>query len=166
MESPLLIAQFEMLGASAIPIAFSEVYTALQQGVVDCQENPIVSINTMKFYEVQDYMMLSNHGYLGSAFIFSKVWFDAQSAEDQQILLDAALEAGAYQRKVSGEMTAALLEDIKAAGTTTVVEMSPAQIEEFSFAMRPVHELFADKIGRDLLTATYAEIEKQSALLQ
>ncbi|MFT6222776.1 MAG: C4-dicarboxylate-binding protein DctP [Paracoccaceae bacterium] len=166
MESPLLIAQFEMLGASAIPIAFSEVYTALQQGVVDCQENPIVSINAMKFYEVQDYMMLSNHGYLGAALIFSKVWFDSQPAAHQQILLDAALEAGAYQRQVSGEMTATLLEGIVSAGTTTVVEMTPTQIDEFSVAMRPVHDMFSDKIGTDLMAATYAEIEKQTALLK
>jgi C4-dicarboxylate-binding protein DctP len=165
MESPLLIAQFETLGASAIPIAFSEVYTALQQGVADCQENPIVSINTMKFYEVQDYMMLSNHGYLGSAFIFSKVWFDALPADTQEILMIAAKEAGDYQRQMSAEQTAGLLQQIVDAGTTEVVEMTPDQIAEFSAAMRPVHEQFADKIGRELLEATYAEIEKQSATL-
>jgi tripartite ATP-independent transporter DctP family solute receptor len=166
MQSPLLIAQFEVMGASAIPIAFTEVYTALQQGVVDCQENPIVSINAMKFYEVQDYMMLSNHGYLGSALIFSKVWFDALDAETQTIMMDAALEAGAYQRKVSGEMTEALLAEIVAAGTTTVTTMSAEQITEFAAAMKPVHAMFEDTIGADLMAATYAEIEAQSAALK
>ena len=158
MQSPLLIAQFEMLGAAAIPIAFSEVYTALQQGVVDCQENPIITINTMKFFEVQDYMMLSNHGYLGSALIFSKVWFDAKDAATQKILMDAAIEAGAYQRVVSAEQAKTLLKDIIAEGSTTVVKMTPEQIASFSEAMKPVHELFADKIGVDLLTAAYNEI--------
>jgi C4-dicarboxylate-binding protein DctP len=66
---------------------------------------------------------------------------------------------------MSAEQTAGLLQQIVDAGTTEVVEMTPDQIAEFSAAMRPVHEQFADKIGRELLEATYAEIEKQSATL-
>lgn len=158
MESPLLIAQFEALGATAIPVAFSETYTALQQGVVECQENPIVSINSMKFYEVQDYMMLSNHGYIGTAFIFSKVWFDAQPADMQDMLMDAAKEAGAYQRYVSAQDNDRLLQEIIDAGTTEVVEMTPDQLALFAEAMQPVHERFADRIGRDLLDAAYEEV--------
>lgn len=158
MESPLLIAQFEALGATAIPVAFSETYTALQQGVVECQENPIVSINSMKFYEVQDYMMLSNHGYIGTAFIFSKVWFDAQPADMQGMLMDAAKEAGAYQRDVSAQDNDRLLQEIIDAGTTEVVEMTPDQLALFAEAMQPVHERFADRIGRDLLDAAYEEV--------
>ncbi len=158
MESPLLIAQFEALGATAIPVAFSETYTALQQGVVECQENPIVSINSMKFYEVQDYMMLSNHGYIGTAFIFSKVWFDAQPPEMQEMLMQAAKDAGAYQRQVSADDNDRLLQEIRDAGTTEVVEMTPEQLSLFAEAMQPVHDLFADRIGRDLLEAAYEEI--------
>jgi C4-dicarboxylate-binding protein DctP len=158
MESPLLIAQFEALGATAIPVAFSETYTALQQGVVECQENPIVSINSMKFYEVQDHMMLSNHGYIATAFIFSKVWFDAQPAETQAVLITAAKEAGAYQRQVSAEDNLRLLQEIRDAGTTEVVKMTPEQLALFAAAMKPVHEQFADRIGKDLLEAAYEEV--------
>jgi tripartite ATP-independent transporter DctP family solute receptor len=158
MESPLLIAQFQALGATAIPVAFSETYTALQQGVVECQENPIVSINSMKFYEVQDYMMLSNHGYLGTAFIFSKVWFDAQTPEVQNILKTSARDAGEYQRQVSASNNDGLLQEIIDAGTTEVIEMTPKQLAAFAEVMQPVHEQFADRIGRDLLEAAYAEI--------
>ena len=158
MESPLLIAQFEALGATAIPVAFSETYTALQQGVVECQENPIVSINSMKFYEVQDYMMLSNHGYLGTAFIFSKVWFDAQPTEIQDTLMNAVKEARDYQRQVSAEDNARLLQEIRDAGTTEIVEMTPDQLALFAEVMQPVHEQFADRIGRDLLEAAYEKI--------
>ncbi|SIS64279.1 C4-dicarboxylate-binding protein DctP [Roseivivax lentus] len=158
MESPLLIAQFETMGATAIPIAFTEVYSALQQGVVECQENPIVSINSMKFYEVQDYMMISNHGYLGTAFIFSKVWFDQQPAESQEMLLEAAREAGDYQRAQSAADAEMLLSQIEAAGTTEIIALTPEQLEVFAEAMKPVHEEFADRIGRDLLDAAYAEI--------
>jgi len=163
MESPLLIAQFEELGATAIPIAFSETYSALQQGVVECQENPIVSILKMKFYEVQDYMMLSNHGYLGTAMIFSKVWFDAQDEETQAILLEAAREAGAYQREKSAELQGAYLQEIADAGTTTIVELTPEQIAGFSEAMKPVHAQFADKIGPELLERTYTKLDELSA---
>lgn len=163
MESPLLIAQFETMGATAIPIAFTEVYSALQQGVVDCQENPIVSINSMKFYEVQDYMMISNHGYLGTAFIFSKVWFDQQPEEAQDMLLEAAREAGSYQREQSIADAKALLEQIEAAGTTEIITLTPEQLSVFANAMKPVHEEFADKIGRDLLDAAYAEVAAAAA---
>jgi C4-dicarboxylate-binding protein DctP len=158
MESPLLIAQFEAMGATAIPVAFSETYTALQQGVVECQENPIVSINSMKFYEVQDYMMMSNHGYIATAFIFSKVWFDGQPPEMQAILMTAAQEAGDYQRQVSAEDNGRLLQEIRDAGTTEVVELTPEQLAVFAEAMRPVHDQFADRIGKDLLDAAYAQV--------
>lgn len=158
MESPLLIAQFESMGATAIPIAFTEVYSALQQGVVECQENPIVSINSMKFYEVQDYMMISNHGYLGTAFIFSKVWFDQQPEDSQKMLLEAAREAGEFQREQSASDTEALLDQIKAAETTEIITLTPDQLEVFAATMKPVHEEFADKIGRELLEAAYREI--------
>jgi tripartite ATP-independent transporter DctP family solute receptor len=158
MESPLLIAQFEALGATAIPVAFSETYTALQQGVVECQENPIVSIHSMKFYEVQDYMMLSNHGYIATAFIFSKVWFDAQASETQDILMAAAQEAGDYQRQVSAEDNQRLLQEIRDAGTTEVIELTPEQLALFAEAMQPVHERFSDRIGKDLLETAYTKL--------
>lgn len=163
MESPLLIAQFEELGATAIPIAFSETYSALQQGVVECQENPIVSILKMKFYEVQDYMMLSNHGYLGTAMIFSKVWFDGLDEDTQAILMEAAREAGAHQRAKSAELQEGYLKEIADAGTTTIVELTPEQITSFSEAMKPVHAQFAGKIGPELLERSYSKIDELSA---
>lgn len=161
MESPLLIAQYEQMGATAIPVAFSEVYTALQQGVVECQENPIVSIHKMKFYEVQDHMMISNHGYLATAFIFSKVWFDGLDAETQEVLLTSAREAGVFQRERSRELEGEYLQQIRDAGTTDVHELTAEQLEVFSEAMKSVHAQFADRIGAELLDRVYAEIEQQ-----
>ncbi len=72
MESPIVIEQFNALDANPVPISFAETYNALQQNVVDGQENPLVSIVKMKFYEVQDYTIISNHGYLAYAFLMSK----------------------------------------------------------------------------------------------
>lgn len=163
MPSPLLIAQFETVGATAIPVAFPELYTALQQGVVECQENPLVTINVMRFYEVQRYMTLSNHGYLGSPFIFSKLWFDGLSEDWQEALLSSATEAGAYGREVSARMDSEIVETIREAGTTEIIELTPDELAAFAEAMRPVHEQFADQVGRDLLEATYARIEELTA---
>lgn len=159
MESPLLIAQYEALGAIAIPVAFSEVYTALQQGVVECQENPLVSIHKMKFYEVQDHLIISNHGYLATAFIFSKMWFDSLDAETQEILMTSAREAGVYQRERSRELEGKYLADIIASGSSEIHELTPDQLIVFAEKMKPVHDKFADRIGSDLIQKVYEEID-------
>jgi len=98
MENPVLIAQFQALGASAIPINFGELYNALQQGVVDGQENPIPSIYEMKFFEVQKYMALSDHGYLPLVLAFNKQWFDALPTEYQETIRVAGKEAAEWLR--------------------------------------------------------------------
>lgn len=166
MESPLLMSQFRAVGSTPVPIAFSETYTALQQGVVECQENPLVSIRNMRFYEVQDYLMLSNHGYLGTAFIFSKVWFDSLPADDQALMVEAVREAGEFQRQLSLETEAAHLEAIEAAGGTEIIQLTSEQIAAFQEAMLPVHAEFSDRIGADLMAATYAELERLAEALQ
>ena len=162
MESPLLIAQYQAVGANPVPIAFSETYTALQQGVVDCQENPLVSISQMKFYEVQDYLMLSNHGYLGTAFIFSKVWFDKLPQAQQDILMTAAREAGAYQRERSAAREQCYLDGIKDAGGTEVIELTDARKQAFRDAMDPVYDEFGGILGADLMQATREELARLS----
>lgn len=163
MQSPLLIAQFEAVGATAIPIAFSELYGALQQGVVECQENPIQTISAMKFYEVQDYLTLSNHGYLGTAFVFSKVWFDAQTPEVQDILMEAAHESAVFERAAAAEFNERILEEIREEGSTEIIELTLEQREAFLDAMKPVHAEFADEIGEDMIQATYDKVESLQA---
>ena len=163
MPSPLLIAQFEAVNAAAIPIAFPELYTALQQGVVECQENPLVTISVMRFYEVQKYLTYSNHGYLGSPFIFSKLWFDGLDDKDKAILITAAREAGTISRELAAKRDVEIIEEIRTGGTTEIIELTPEELARFADAMRPVHEQFADRIGRDLLEATYAMIEEMTS---
>ncbi|MFV0514213.1 MAG: TRAP transporter substrate-binding protein [Jhaorihella sp.] len=163
MQSPLLIAQFEAVGATAIPIAFSELYGALQQGVVECQENPLQTINAMKFYEVQDYLTLSNHGYLGTVFVFSKVWYEAQSPETQDILMKSAHDAAVFERKAAGEFNDRILGEIRAEGSTEIIELTQQQREDFLAAMKPVHAKFADEIGPDLIQATYDKVQSLSS---
>jgi len=100
MESPLLIAQYKQVKANPVPIDFAETYNALQQGVVDAQENPLVSIVNMKFYEVQKYTMLSNHGFLGYAFLFSKKVYDGLPADIQKVMRDTARELASFERRI------------------------------------------------------------------
>ena len=164
MESPLLISQYKALGSNPVPIAFSETYTALQQGVVECQENPLVSISQMKFYEVQKNLMMTNHGYLGTAFVFSKMWFDGQSAENQTLLTEAVLEAGKYQRERSIAREEVYLTAIKEAGGTEVIELNQTQLNEFRNAMSSVYEEFSSKLSEGLLERSQSELKKLSSL--
>lgn len=161
MQSSLIMAQFESLGASPEPIAFSETYNALQQGIVNCQENPLVSIAKMKFYEVQSHLTISNHAYLGYAFLFSKQWLNAQSEEHQQILIDAAQEMTAFQRAETARREGKYLQTIEGSGTE-IVRWTPEERAAFREATRPVHEQFADDIGQDLLDTFYKQIDSNS----
>ena len=162
MESQVVIEQFRALGANPVPIAFSETYNALQQGVVDGQENPMVSIVQMRFYEVQEHLTYSNHGYLGYAFLFSKVWFDRLPADVRRVLADTARELAPFEREETARREQGYLQTVRQAGVQ-VHELTPQSRARFERAVRPVHDRFAPVIGRDLLEAAYAEIEKLSS---
>ena len=159
MESPLLIAQYKQVKANPVPIDFAETYNALQQGVVDAQENPLVSIVNMKFYEVQKYTMLSNHGFLGYAFLFSKKVYDGLPADIQKVMRDTARELASFERQDTARREAGYIARIKKGGSQ-VVTLSPQELQAFATALRPVHQQFAKTIGEELLKETYAHIEK------
>jgi tripartite ATP-independent transporter DctP family solute receptor len=159
MESPLLIAQYKQVKANPVPIDFAETYNALQQGVVDAQENPLVSIVNMKFYEVQKYTMLSNHGFLGYAFLFSKKVYDGLPADIQKVMRDTARELASFERQDTARREGGYIERIKKGGSE-IVTLSPQELQAFEKAFRPVHQQFAKTIGEDLLKETYAHIEK------
>ncbi len=159
MESPLLIAQYKQVKANPVPIDFAETYNALQQGVVDAQENPLVSIVNMKFYEVQKYTMLSNHGFLGYAFLFSKKVYDGLPADVQKVMRDTARELASFERQDTARRETGYIERIKNGGSQ-VVALSPQELEGFEKAFRPVHQQFAKTIGEDLLNEAYTHIEK------
>lgn len=158
MESPLLIDQYKMIGANPTPIDFSETYNALQQGVVEMQENPLVSIANMKFYEVQDYLMLSEHGYLSYAFLFSGQFWDTLSPEDQQMIEDAAVEAAQIERQATVDQEKVYLDTIKAHGVE-VVELTDAQKSTLQEAWLPLREQYRDLFGAELLKQIEDKIE-------
>ena len=118
----VLVDIMQALGAEAQQIKFAELYVALQQGVVDGQENPLVNIHASKLYEVQKHLALTSHMFQMTPFLMSKRTWDRLSDADKKAVQDAALEATALQRKLSADADAKLLDDLKARGVlvTTV----------------------------------------------
>lgn len=159
IPSPLLSAQYEAWGASPTPVDFKELYTALQQGLVDGQENPAGTIVDVKLYEVQKYMTESRHGFLHYIMMFNKKWFDAQSKPNQEILIQAVKEAGRWERKAMLDRDAEATRRIKEAGLE-VSALTPQAREQFRELSLKVHEKFADRVDKEYLRRVYAEIEK------
>lgn len=106
----------QAMGADAQQIKFSELYVALQQGVVDGQENPLTNISSAKLYEVQKYISLTGHKYESTPFLMSKRTWDRLSAADQKAVQEAAAEATALQRRLNKEADERLVAELKAKG--------------------------------------------------
>ena len=115
-EAPIWFALMNALHATATPVPFSELYTALQQGMVDGQENPIGSIASSKFYEVQKYMSLDGHTYASGSTIINKKFFDSLPPEYQKAVKEAAIYARDTQRKDMNGKDEKMLSDMKAKG--------------------------------------------------
>lgn len=115
---PMTLEIFTALGANPTPLAFSELYVALQQGVVDGQENPLMNIESSKLYEVQKYISLTGHKYESTPLLMSKMIWEGLSPEDQTAILAAAKEAGAYNRELSQKADTELRPKLEAAGVT------------------------------------------------
>jgi TRAP-type transport system periplasmic protein len=132
------------LGAEAQQIKFAELYVALQQGVVDGQENPLVNIHASKLYEVQKYLALTNHQFQMTPFLMSKRSWDKLSAADKKAVQEAATEATALQRKLSADADEKLLADLKAKG----VQVTTVDNAAFAKATSSVEEKWlASPIG-------------------
>jgi tripartite ATP-independent transporter DctP family solute receptor len=148
IQNPLFIATFTALGVSAQPMPFPEVYTALEQGVVDGQENPLATILSSKFYEVQDNVVISNHIYSVWALLMSKKFWDKLSPEEQQLITEAAKEATAAEREIIRTYSANALEELKSEGmkVTTLPDAEMAKLREMT---KPVWDKFTKEFGQE-----------------
>ena len=146
------------LGANPTPMAFPEVYPGLEQKAIDGQENPLTVINANKFYEVQKHVALTNHQYNPQAVIVSKKLWDVLGEAEKKVLVDAALEAGSYQRKTSREMMGSALDNMKKNGMQ-VTEFSPAEQAKLRDKLRPVIDRHGGAIA-DTVKALQAELDK------
>ena len=162
-SSKVLEEEVRSLGAIPQVMAFSEVYQALQTGVVDGTENPISNFYTQKMYEVQKHLSLTNHGYLGYAVIVNKKFWDGLPADIRAMLEDAMRESTKYANQIAAKENMDDLIKVKASGKTAVYEPTAAERQAFKKALVPVHTKMTDRIGADLLKAVYKETGFNSA---
>ncbi len=159
-SSKVLDAQMRALGANPQVLAFSEVYQALQTGVVDGTENPPSNMYTQKMHEVQKHVTLSNHGYLGYAVIVNKKFWDGLPADIRGQLEKAMADATTFEKAIAQRDNDMALDAIKKAGKTTIYTPTPAEQAAFRKVLLPVHKEMEGRIGKDLITAISKEAAK------
>ena len=148
LENELQVNTFTILGATAIPMAWGEVYTALQQGTIDGQENPLAIIYQNKIHEVTKHVSLTGHFYAAAPVVMSKKSLEKLSPEHQEILLGAIREVTAYERQLSEESDTEYLQKLKDEGVTVIEDIDKALWRE---AVQPVYDKYEDRIGKELL---------------
>jgi C4-dicarboxylate-binding protein DctP len=154
-ESDVLQAQFEVLGAVPQKMAFAEVYGALQQGVVDGQENTWSNIYTKKFYEVQDGITETNHGIIDYLVVTNKEWWESLPDDIRSTLKACLDEATAYNNARADEINEEAKRKMIEAGVV-IRQLTPEQREAWRQAMKPVWDRFAAEIGQELIDAAIA----------
>jgi C4-dicarboxylate-binding protein DctP len=156
-SSKVLELQMRALGALPQVMAFSEVYQALQTGVVDGQENTPSNMFTQKMHEVQKYTTLSNHGYIGYVVVVNKPFWDGLPADIRTQLEKAMAEATQYSNDISEKENAEGLEEMKKSGRTEFITLTDAQKGNWKKALQPVYEDAAKRVTKSLID----EFEKE-----
>jgi len=157
-QIPVFIETFNALGANAVPLPFPELYTALEQKAVDGQENPFVSVEVTKFYEVQKYASTTRHAYSPLLVLASKKFWDQLSPDERKLLLDAANEVKAYERQVSRDMDAKAVETLKSKGVV-ITEISAQERARMREKLQPVIEKHKQTVG-EMAKEMTAAVEK------
>jgi C4-dicarboxylate-binding protein DctP len=156
-SSKVLEATYRHIGALPQVMAFSEVYQALQTGVVDAVETTPSNSYTQKFYEVQKYLTVSDHTYVGYAVIVNKKFWEGLPADIRAALESAMKDATVYCNAIAEKENEEALAKIKASGNIELIVLSDQEKAEWRKALLPVHEEMASRIGKDLIQAIYKE---------
>jgi C4-dicarboxylate-binding protein DctP len=159
-SSKVLDAQMRALGANPQVLAFSEVYQALQTGVVDGTENPPSNMYTQKMHEVQKYVTVSNHGYLGYAVIVNKKFWDGLPPDIRAALDKAMKDATTFEKAIAQRDNDLALDAIKKAGKTEIYTLSVKEQADWRKALLPVQQQMEGRIGKDLISAINKEAAK------
>ena len=154
-SSKVLDAQMRALGAIPQVMAFSELYQALQTGVVDGTEGVPSNFYTQKIYEVQKHITLSNHGHLAYAVIVNKKFWDGLPVDARKILELSIRDATVYANAIAATENAQALEKIKASGKTTIYTPTTAEIDEWKKALMPVHKEMESRVGKTTIDGVY-----------
>jgi len=150
-SSKVLEAQFRSLGAIPQVMAFGEVYQALQTGVVDGQENTTSNVYSQKMHEVQKYMTMTSHGYIGYVVVVNKKFWDGLPADIREQLEKAMKEATAYGNNQSAKENDDALAEIVKTGKTEIIKLTPEQDKAMREAMEPVYKDVATRVGQPLI---------------
>jgi len=150
MENPVHILAWKSAGVNATPMAWGEVYGALQQGVIDGEENPVAVILQMKIYEVQKYLSLTQHVYSPAILIMSLKRWNQIPADDQAIILKAAQEGAVYQRNLGRANEQKMLAELEKHSMVVTRDVDKAA---WVAAMKPAFDTFAGQFGKDKIEA-------------
>jgi C4-dicarboxylate-binding protein DctP len=151
------VLEEQIRALSALPqvMAFSEVYQALQTGVVDGTENPISNLYTQKMHEVQKHLTLTEHGYLGYAVITNKKFWEGLPAEVRGQLEQAMKESTDFANEISKQENDKALEAVRASGKTQIHTPTDAEKAAFKKALVPVHKKMESRIGAETIKSIY-----------
>ncbi len=159
MQNPVYIDMFNSFGANAVPLPFSELFTALETKTVDGQENPVNTIQSSKFYEVQKYLSLTKHVYSPWIVLASKKWWDGLSADEKKALQESAAAARDFERKDSRETATKAVDFLKQKGMQVSV-VSDAELGRMREKAKPAFDKFAADGGAELIKELQADIGK------
>lgn len=159
MQNNVYLDSFRSLGANAVPLPFSELFSALETKTVDGQENPYNTILSSKFYEVQKFLSVTNHVYSPWIVLVSRKWWDGLSKDEQKVLSDAARASRDFERKDTRDEGAKALADLKAKGMQ-VNELPPAEAARMRDKLTKVNATIAADVGMDLWKETQDALGK------
>lgn len=162
IQNPMYLELFETLGANPTPLPVSEIYTALETGTVDAQENPLPQIVFMRLFEVQKYLSLTNHSLNSVVMLIGKPSWDKLNDEEKKIITDASREVTLFKRDLVKTRTNDWLQTVKDAGVT-VNEITPEERERFAEKTKPVVEKFSGQLGKEFSDMYFAEVKKVQA---
>jgi tripartite ATP-independent transporter DctP family solute receptor len=159
MQNTIFIDTFKTLGSNAVPMAFSEVYSALETKTVDGQENPFNNIENMKFYEVQKYLTLTKHAYSPTLVLFSKKIWDTLSTDEQNTLKSCAAVGRDEQRRVNRQQADLSVANLKSKGML-VNEISPTEMKRIRDKTAVIMERHGKSIGNEATTLVFNELKR------
>ena len=159
MQNNVFLESFKTLGANAIPLPFSELFSALETGAVDGQENPFNTILSSKFYEIQKYLTVTNHVYSPWIVTVSKKYWDGLSKAEQKVLMDAAKKSRDFERKDTRAEADKALADLKGKGMQ-VNMLPPAETARMREKLTQVNSSIANEVGQDLWNETAVALAK------
>ena len=162
IPTPIYVDFMNATGANAVPMPFTETYTALETGAVDGMTNPLLNIPDGRYNEVSKHLTLTNHMYTPQIVIASKRTWDKLSEEERKILQDAATETTAFQRKVARDEAAKVLDQLRKSGMA-VHELAPEEVAKLREKAQPVIQKYTKELGEEFVAELKAEIERVRA---